>query len=56
MQSEDEPDTDPGFEDSDIDFNAEYSDDDFEVRIQEKEIMDFLFKLEENNLFKMNLL
>ena len=42
--------------DSDIDLNADYSDDDKEVRIGEKELIDYLQKLEENNLFKMNLL
>ena len=42
--------------DSDIDFNAEYSDDDEEIRIGEKDLLDYLQKLEENNLFKMNLI
>ena len=42
--------------DSDIDFNADYSDDDEEIRIGEKDLMDYMQKLEENNLFKMNLI
>ena len=41
---------------SDIDLTADYSDDDDKVRIGEKELMDYLQKLEENNLFKMNLI
>ena len=42
--------------DSDIDFNADYSDDDEDIRINEKDLVDYLSKLEENNLFKMNLI
>ena len=42
--------------DSDIDFNANYSDDDEDIRINEKDLVDYLAKLEENNLFKMNLI
>ena len=41
---------------SDIDLNGEYSDDDDQIRIGEKELIDYLQKLEENNLFKMNLI
>ena len=44
------------FKNSDIDLNAEYSDDDEQIRIGEKDLMDYLQKLEENNLFKMNLI
>jgi len=53
---EEEPDTDPDMANSDIDFNADYSDDDETIRIGEKDLMDYLQKLEENNLFKMNLI
>ena len=42
---------------SDIDLNAEYSDDDYEtIPINEKNFLEYLFKVEENNLFEMNLL
>lgn len=41
--------------DSDVDFNANYSDSDDEICINEKELNDYLAKLEENNLFKVNL-
>lgn len=44
------------FKNSDIDLNAEYSDDEDTIEIGEKELMDYLQKLEENNLFKMNLI
>lgn len=50
-----EPDTDPDMRDSDVDFNANYSDSDDEICINEKELNDYLAKLEENNLFKVNL-
>ena len=39
---------------SDIDLNADYSDDDDQIRIGEKELVDYLQKLEGQNLFKMN--
>ena len=42
---------------SDIDFDADYSDDDYEtIPIEEKKFFEYLQKLEENNLFEMNLL
>ena len=44
------------FKNSDIDLNAEYSDDEDTIEIGEKDLIDFLQKLEENNLFKMNLI
>lgn len=43
------------FEGSDIDQYKNYSDDETEIHIKESDLMDFLQKLEENNLFKMNL-
>jgi len=44
------------FNDSEIDWNADYSDDDDEIPLTEKEVLGYLEKLEENNLFEMNLL
>lgn len=44
------------FNSSEIDWNAEYSDDDDRVPLNEKEFWGYLEKLEENNLFEMNLL
>ena len=41
---------------SDIDLNDSYSDDDDTVPIDDKKFWDYLQKLEENNLFEMNLL
>jgi hypothetical protein len=41
---------------SDIDQYADYSDDEDEICIRENELIDFLSKLEETNLFKMNLI
>ena len=41
---------------SDIDFNDPYSDDDETIPIDEKKFWEYIFKLEENNLFEMNLL
>ena len=43
------------FNNSDIDLNASYSDSDNEIPIEEKKLWDYLTKLEENNLFEMNL-
>ena len=43
------------FNASDIDLNDSYSDDDDKI-IEEKKFWDYLTKLEENNLFEMNLL
>ena len=43
------------FNNSDIDLNASYSDSDNEIPIEEKKFWDYLTKLEENNLFEMNL-
>ena len=40
---------------SDIDLNADYSDSDNEVPIEEKKFWEYFQKLEENNLFEMNL-
>ena len=40
---------------SDIDLNADYSDSDDEVPIEEKKFWEYFQKLEENNLFEMNL-
>ena len=40
---------------SDIDLNAEYSDSDNEIPLEEKKFWEYLTKLEENNLFEMNL-
>ena len=44
------------FNNSDIDLNADYSDDDDKIPLHEKAFWDYLQKLEENNLFEMNLL
>ena len=44
------------FDDSEIDWNADYSDDDEEIPLTEKDVLGYLEKLEENNLFEMNLL
>lgn len=44
------------FNTSEIDWNADYSDDDDRVPLNEKEFWGYLEKLEENNLFEMNLL
>ena len=42
---------------SDIDLNASYSDDDYDaIPINEKHLFEYLQKVEENNLFEMNLL
>lgn len=42
---------------SDIDLNASYSDDDYEtIPLNEKSLFEYLQKLEDNNLFEMNLL
>lgn len=41
---------------SDIDLNADYSDDDTRIYFDDKKLIEHLQKLEENNLFKMNLL
>ena len=43
------------FNNSDIDLNADYSDDDDKI-LPEKAFWEYLQKLEENNLFEMNLL
>lgn len=43
------------FDASDIDQYADYSDDETHIQIKESDMMDLLQKLEENNLFKMNL-
>ena len=40
---------------SDIDLNASYSDSDNEIPLEEKKFWEYLQKLEENNLFEMNL-
>ena len=44
------------FNSSEIDWNADYSDDDDSIPLNEKEFWGYLEKLEENNLFEMNLL
>ena len=44
------------FNGSDIDLNASYSDDDDTIPLDEKKFWEYLQKLEENNLFEMNLL
>ena len=44
------------FNTSDIDLNASYSDDDDTIPLEEKKFWEYLQKLEENNLFEMNLL
>jgi len=45
------------FENSDIDLNISYSDSDKEVPFrQAKEVIEYLFNLEETNLFKINLI
>lgn len=49
-------DSDEKFNASDIDLNDSYSDDDDKVPIEDKKLWDYLQKLEENNLFEMNLL
>jgi len=49
-------DSDEEFNASDIDLNDSYSDDDDKVPIEDKKLWDYLQKLEENNLFEMNLL
>ena len=41
---------------SDIDFNAPYSDDDETIPIEEKKVWEYLQELENYNLFEMNLL
>jgi len=42
---------------SDLDLNASYSDSDYEqIPVNEKLFWEYLQKLEENNLFEMNLL
>ena len=43
------------FNGSDIDLNADYSDSDNEIPLEEKKFWEYLQKLEENNLFEMNL-
>jgi len=35
--------------------NAEYSDDDDQIYFSNKELIEYLFKIEENNLFNINL-
>lgn len=35
--------------------NAEYSDDDLEIHLTQKELIDYLNKIEEDNLFNINL-
>ena len=45
------------FDQSDIDLNISYSDSDKEVPFkQPKEVIEYLFNLEETNLFKINLI
>lgn len=40
----------------DIDLqNAEYSDDDEKIYFNEKELIEYLFKIEDDNLFNVNL-
>ena len=41
---------------SDIDFNIDYSDSEETIEIKEGDLLDYLQKIEENNLFKMNLI
>ena len=48
--------TDDEFNTSDIDFNADYSDDGNSVPIDERNFWEYLQKLEEHNLFEMTLL
>jgi len=43
------------FNASDIDLNASYSDSDNEIPLEEKKFWEYFQKLEENNLFEMNL-
>jgi len=38
-----------------IDITGEYSDDDEEIYFTEKELREYLFKIEEDNLFNFNL-
>lgn len=46
---------DEEFNGSDIDLNASYSDSDNEIPLEDKKFWEYLQKLEENNLFEMNL-
>ena len=43
------------FNASDIDLNASYSDSDTDIPLEDKKLGEYLQKLEENNLFEMNL-
>ena len=43
------------FNGSDIDLNASYSDSDEDIPLEDKKFWEYLQKLEENNLFEMNL-
>ena len=43
------------FDASDIDQYSDYSDDETQIEIKECDLMDYLSKLEQTNLFKMNL-
>lgn len=46
----------PTGEREDIDLqNAEYSDDDEDMYFKEKDLIDYLFKIEDENLFNVNL-
>ena len=47
--------SDDEFNGSDIDLDASYSDSDNEVPLEDKKFWEYLQKLEENNLFEMNL-
>ena len=47
--------SDEEFNGSDIDLNASYSDSDEDIPLEDKKFWEYLQKLEENNLFEMNL-
>ena len=47
--------SDDEFNGSDIDLNASYSDSDEDIPLEDKKFWEYLQKLEENNLFEMNL-